>query len=576
MRHVWNGTSGVYSAPMASETSAITFDASAKPAVPASGTAGREAARWMPLVVAAIPCLVFAGLWNDGWLNWDDTLHVTENPLLNPITAEGIARFWTQAYAGLYIPVAYMLFAAESVAARWLAGAAPDATPDPHLFRLVSIMLHATNAVLVAAVLKKLRIETSIAAAAGAILFAIHPLQVEAVAWISEQRGLLAAALALGALLCHLEPACEGVARVFRRTDVFAALLFVLALLSKPQVASWPLVALLLGGLGNGPPIAVRATRLVPWVLAAAVIVAVSRSLQTAEAVVGQHVLWWQRPVIAGDALAFYGTKLLLPFHLALDYGQTPGLVLASHTHWLVAACSWLALAGTTIALRHDVLRRAIWVGVLGLLPTLGFVPFDFQEWSTVADRYAYLAMLGPALAFGAGCQFLVRHRSWLWAVVPLVALTTCGWLSWRQSACWKDSFTVFQQCLRVNPNSFPASLNLGNSLVDEGRVDEAVGHLQHAVTLGDPHPDRHKAYAALANALHRQGRIEESADVYRDALRIAPERGDLHNDYGSLLASQGRFAEAAESFSRAIKLGFDHAEVRRNLEQARRLGEGR
>jgi tetratricopeptide (TPR) repeat protein len=104
----------------------------------------------------------------------------------------------------------------------------------------------------------------------------------------------------------------------------------------------------------------------------------------------------------------------------------------------------------------------------------------------------------------------------------------------------------------------------------------ESVGHLQHAVTLGDPHPDRHKAYAALANALHRQGRIAESADVYRDALRIAPKRGDLHNDYGSLLASQGRFAEAAESFSKAIKLGFDHAEVRRYLEQTRRLGDGR
>ena len=527
------------------------------------------------VAVAVIPCLTFAGLWNAGWLNWDDTLHVTENPWLNPITVDGIAHFWTHAYRGLYIPVAYMLFAAETFTARWLTGAAPDAIPDPHVFRLVSLTLHATNAVLVAVILGKLRIETGFAAAAGAILFAIHPLQVEAVAWISEQRGLLAAALALGALLCHLEPEPPGGARVFRRTDVFAALLFVLALLSKPQVASWPLVTLLLGGLGNGPPIAVRATRLVPWVLAAAVIVAVSRGLQLGEAI-GRYVAWWERPVIAGDALAFYGTKLVLPFHLALDYGRTPELVLASQTHWLEAASSWLALAAAAIALRHDVLRRAIWVSVLGLLPTLGFVPFDFQEWSTVADRYAYLAMLGPALAFAAGCQFLVRHRAWLWAVVPLVTLAACGWLSWWQSTCWTDSVAVFQQCLRVNPHSLPASLNLGNSLVDAGRVDEAMGHLRHAVTLGNQHPVRHKAFAALAMALHRQGRLGESADVYRDALRIAPDRGDLHNDYGSLLASQGRFAEAAESFSTAIKLGFDHAQVRRNLDRARRLADGR
>lgn len=556
---------------MASETSADALNLFSEPAVPARGTA-----RWVPLVVAAVPCLTFAGLWNADWLNWDDTLHVTENPLLNPITIDGIARFWTHAYRGLYIPVAYMLFAAETFTTRWLAGAAADATPDPHLFRLVSIALHATNAVLVAVVSKQLRIGTSVAAAAGAILFAIHPLQVEAVAWISEQRGLLAAALALGALLCHLKPEPPGGARVFRRTDMFAALLFVLALLSKPQVASWPLVALLLGGLGNRPPIAVRATRLVPWVLAAAAIVAVSRGLQLGEAI-GRHVAWWERPVIAGDALAFYGTKLVLPFHLALDYGRTPALVLTSQTHWLVAAGSWLALAAAAIALRHhDVLRCSIWVAFLGLLPTLGFVPFDFQEWSTVADRYAYLALLGPALAFGAACQFLVRHRAGLWAGVPLMALAACGWLSWQQSTCWRDSIAVFQQCLRVNPNSFPASLNLGNSLVDAGRIDEAIGHLQHAVTLGNQHPVRHKALAALAMAFHRQGRIEESAELYREALRIAPERGDLHNDYGSLLASQGRFAEAAESFRRAIKLGFDHAEVRRNLEQARRLGDGR
>jgi hypothetical protein len=156
------------------------------------------------IAVVGLVCLVFGRIVAHDWVEFDDLLHIVENPSLAPVTWRSLVGFWTQGYEHLYIPVSYTLFAVEAVAARWLAAAAPTAAPAPWLFHLMSVAMHVAATLVVRRILVQ-RCGSPWAAAAGAAMFAIHPLQVESVAWISEQRGLLSGLLALLAVDRFLE-----------------------------------------------------------------------------------------------------------------------------------------------------------------------------------------------------------------------------------------------------------------------------------------------------------------------------------------------------------------------------------
>ena len=225
---------------------------------PEERPAERSRRRWW----ASILLIVLAGIATYGrtlpWDflgSWDDDLHVTANPGLLPPSLEGAASFWREPYGGMYVPVTYSFLMLEAWAAGGASGRAQDL--DARVFRLGSIALHAAAAVLVLLVLRALG-AGDLPALAGALLFELHPLQVEAVAWISETRGLLAAVLGLGALVLHLRAPT-----LLRR--LAALLLFALALLAKPSAACLPLIALVLDGTLRHRRWRVSLLALVPW-----------------------------------------------------------------------------------------------------------------------------------------------------------------------------------------------------------------------------------------------------------------------------------------------------------------------
>lgn len=532
---------------------------------------------WLMAALAAALIAVFGPIWSYGWLNWDDPINVTENPFLNPLSVNGLVALWRHAYAGLYIPVAYSLFAAETWVSRALGAAAAPAPPDPHVFRAVSLCLHALNGGLVWGILRR-REATPIAAVAGAGLFLLHPIQVESVAWISEQRGLLSAALGLAAVYLHLLDSASPTARASLVRDVMATGLFVLALLAKPQAAAFPLMAFVLGGgaARAGASMRVRGLRLFPWIVAVTVVFTLSRGLQPADAA-GRTIGWGQRIVVAGDAMAFYARQLVAPHGFAVDYGRSPDVVLEAGETGAMAAVVWLLLGVVAGVRQLHPVREPVAVWILGLLPTLGFVPFVHQGFSTVADRYAYAAMLGPAIAVADLWMWqgmAQPSRAGMWRRGAIVATVIgCGVLSRAQVTRWKDSVTVFSQCVQVNPLSFIGHLNLGTALVGQGRVAEAVPVLERAAEVGAAYRKVYKAWAALAEARSRLGRFAEAAEAYREAIRREPAWPGLHNDFGVVLAQQGKFADAALQFGEALRLGLDTPEVRRNLEAASRLG---
>ena len=356
-------------------------------------------------------------------------LHITDNPYLNPVTLPHVLHFWQKPYHNLFIPVsytAYALLALSRTARHALPDAARGMSPyDPHVFHAANLVLHLLNVLLVFRLLRRI-VKNPWAALGGALLFGLHPVQVESVAWISELRGLL------GSFFALLGPVALSSVRVDAagtRKTWPTALVVRLALSPVscwpccPSPARWsmPVFALLLdaGSCAEAcAPLcmACRGGDCGPRLCADDA----GRSARPRQ----PALPLWQRPFIAGDALAFYFAKMLLPLRLGIDYGRSPLFVLDHAWGYL----TWLVPVGLGLLLwllrrRYPMLCLAAALFVAGLLPALGLVPFLFQDFSTVTDRYLYLSLLGPALALAWALSRTQGRAAPVLSAVALIAL---------------------------------------------------------------------------------------------------------------------------------------------------------
>ncbi|MDH7570696.1 MAG: hypothetical protein QHJ73_14035, partial [Armatimonadota bacterium] len=383
----------------------------------------RRSAWVVPLLLLLITTGVFWEVRHLQFLNWDETIHVTANEYFDPVTPERVLRFWQRPFSGMYIPVVYTLWAGIAAFARNVPR--PDGTfaLNPSAFHTANLVVHLLNVLLAYSLLHRL-VRKPWAAAAGAALFAIHPLQVEPVAWVPGFRDLVAAFFSLLALRLYVAMVDNPSAT--RRGILYPAafVAFVLALLAKPGSAVVPFVALALHRWALGRPFLQGVRLLWPWWIASLPPQLITRSEQS----FATPTPVWARPFIAGDALAFYLGKLAWPVGLCADYGRTPEEVLGHAWGYL----TWLAPAVLGVLVwrgraRRPMLLAAAALFSLGLLPVLGFVPFIFQQFSTVADRYAYLALLGPAVALA---WWLSTQRRPAAGVATSAVLAALGFLS--------------------------------------------------------------------------------------------------------------------------------------------------
>jgi hypothetical protein len=344
------------------------------------------------LLLLALVLVAFQETRGFAFLSWDDTINVTENPLVVGAESAGLSRAWSEPYAGLYVPVAYTWF--------WCCAKLSGAgVLDPRVFHVGNLLLHFAAAWFVFRILAQL-VANERAALVGALVFAVHPLVVESVAWVTEARGLLSALLCFIALDLWLARAiAERDGRAVGATwrAVVATLCFSAALLSKPQAAALPLTLLVLDRFMVGRPWKRVLPIVFAWSALAFVVFLVTKSLQT-DATLRSLAPISSRPLVALDTFGFYAWKTVLPLDLAADYGRTPGWLLESSTR-AVLAFGFAALLAVLVAVRP--LRRWLPFAALfvsALLPVSGLVPFGYQDISTVADRYAYPALFAVAL----------------------------------------------------------------------------------------------------------------------------------------------------------------------------------
>jgi len=511
-------------------------------------------AHWEWFYLAAIVTavlLVYQPAWHGGFI-WDDDAHVTKPELRS---WQGLYRIWFQLGATQqYYPLLHSTFWVEQ--RLW-----GDALLGYHL---TNILLHAAAAVLVALVLRRLRVPGAYLAAA---IFALHPVHVESVAWITEQKNTLSAVFYLAAMLAYLR---------FDRTRNLACYgaalgLFLLGLLSKTTAATLPAALLVLfwwqrGRLSwrrdVGPLLPFFALGAVAGILTAWV----ERKLLGAEG--AEFALSFvERCLIAGRAIWFYLGKLVWPTKLIFIYPR-----------WQVSAAVWwqyLFPAAALLLLAGMWALRRRWRGPLAgllffvgtLLPALGFCNVYPFLYSFVADHFQYLASLGVITLASAGAALLLRRwPRWshlFGCVVCLALLVGLGTLTWFQSRMYADVATLYRTTIDRNPTCWMAHNNLGLALAGRGQVDEAIAHYQQALTIK---PDLATAYYNFAFVLAHLGRLDEAIAHYRKGLDFKPEDAEAHYQLGRALQMQGKIAEALAQFQQAVKIKPDYAEARNNL----------
>ena len=487
---------------------------------------------------------------------WDDDVYVTGNQLLT--APDGLRRIWFSLDSpSQYFPLVYTTFRFEH--ALW--------GLNPAGYHWINILLHAANALLLWRLLALLRIPGAWLAAA---IFALHPVQVESVAWITERKNVLMGFFFLLSLMAwvrfvNARPKEAG------NAYGLALLFYALALFSKTTACTLPAALLLILWLERKPINTRRLLQIVPFLVLGICL--------------GLVTIWWERYhqgtqgqlfaigvperfLVASRALWFYAGKLLWPVNLVFSYPRwSMSISNANDYIWPLA----IMVAGAVIYFLRTRLGRGIEVAALffaaTLSPVLGFIMLYTFRYSFVADHYQYLASIGPIALAAAGITTAAdrfgKRTALLKPVFAGALLAVLGLLTWNQCRMYADSDTLWWTTIARNPQSWMAHNNIAINLVQKGRTDEAVAHYNKALELD---PSYGEAHYNLANALVRLGRVDEAIAHYEKAVELNPNNALAYYNLGSVLVQNGRVDEAITQYRKALELNPNNAGAHNNM----------
>ncbi|MCC7205175.1 MAG: tetratricopeptide repeat protein [Phycisphaeraceae bacterium] len=514
----------------------------------------------MALILLGVTLPAYLPALRAGYI-WDDDAYVTNNLTLR--SAEGLSRIWLEPTSiPQYYPLVHTTFWLEY----HLWGLHPTG------YHLTNVLLHVLGALLLYRLL--LRLGLGRGAILAAVIFALHPVAAESVAWITERKNVLAAVFYLASALAYLRfnpPADDPPAPRRWRPYAWATLFFIAALLSKTTVATLPAAILVVIWWKRG-----RLTWRDLWPTLPWFVLGISMGLVTAW-LERHHVgvvrlpedfdlNFLQRVLIAGRAAAFYLGKLLWPADLIFIYPRwSPDP--SSITQWLYPAAVLGTLAAL-ILLRRRIGRGPAAVALLyvgALFPALGFVDVYPFRFSYVADHFQHLAMLAPIALAGAGLAWLTRQRAPRWLAVSAVVLLliTLGTLTWRQGRMYRDRETLWRTTIARNPDAWIAQINLASELIEQRRAEEALPFLHTGLALRPSDP---KAQNLLATAHWRLGRREQAVTVLQLTIQRRQDNPQTHALLAIMLTDLGRPQEALPHARFAAEIAPDDADVQRSL----------
>jgi len=543
----------------------------------------RKRASWpAPAAVVLVTAVAFLPTLRNGWVSWDDDKNFLDNPFFRGLGLDQLRWMWTTVHLGHYVPLSWMSLGLDFQ----LWGMTPAG------YHATSLVLHALSALLLYFIARRLIAAVrpvddgaAWAAAIGALLWAVHPLRVESVAWITERRDVLSGVFYFAALLAYLR-SVDG----DRRWYAVSLVAFVAALLSKGTAVTLPAALCIvnvyplrrIGGAAGWRGDAMwRVLRdVAPFAVLSVAFVAIAFvALRPVD-----QLSVSGKVAVSAYSLCFYLIKTVVPAGLSPLY-EMPLRVSIAEPRYVASILASVALVVGVwrAAPRWPALAAGACAFGALILPLLGVHQNGPQ---IAADRYTYQASAALALLGGAALLAVPRRRSHAARRIAALVVIALATLTWRQLAVWEDGESLWAQVLRVEPRSALANNNYGNLLLQKGALDSAFVHYSAAVASNPRYAEAHDnlgvAYAKMDSAaaavaqyrlalesnpqlasahvnwgvvLARQGAVDSAVAHYRAALAIDSAREDAHVNWGNALLRAGRAAEAVEHYRRALAL---------------------
>ncbi|MDM8551661.1 tetratricopeptide repeat protein [Desulfobacterales bacterium HSG2] len=515
---------------------------------------------------------------NYEFVSYDDPEYVYKNPHIRAgLTLESIQWAFTAAHSANWHPVTWL--------SHMLDVQLYGMTPGPH--HLTNVLFHIANTLLLFLILGRMTGKLWQSACVAA-LFALHPLHVESVAWVSERKDVLCTLfwlLTMGSYIRYVEQ--PGLNRYLP-----VLLFFVLGLMAKPMLITLPFVLLLLDywPLNRLPVVSCQLSvegasdvqtsgfklhasvlwEKIPLFALAAISAIVTFLVQKSEGAVGSLDALPLTARIANALVSYvsYVGKMIWPLNLAVFYPH-PEVLPA----WQIAGACLLLISVTLLAIWQIRKRPFVavgWLWYMGtLVPVIGLVQVGRQS---MADRYTYIPLIGLFIIIAWGIPDIlarwrgkkyeaVLHKTMLAATAVCLSAFTA--LTWLQVRYWSDSITLYEHSLEVTGDNYTIHYNMGNAFFSQDRFDQAGAHYLSALRAD---PESSKAHNNLGLVLARTGQPNKAFSLYVRALRIDPQFSEPHDNLGNLFASQGRLDKAIAHYLEALRLDPEFPEAHNNL----------
>jgi protein O-mannosyl-transferase len=556
------------------------------------------------VLLGLIVVVTFSPVLVSTFSGWDDEDTLRYNEAFNPPSWATLAERWAGPHLRIYIPLTHTVWHGLALISPPPPAGQGYVVPLP--FKLASLFTHALTSVLVWVLLRRLLqfrfvltghlgathvsgrndrvvhagltpglapgLAPGVAALVGAGVFALHPLQVESVGWTSGYKDLLFGLLGVCCILAYVGGEADR-SRPRPARFALAAALLILAGLSKPTAMVLPPILLVLDVVCLRRPPKESIARLLPLAVIGLAFAVSARVMQSEGVAVGRVALV-HRPLVVLESAGFYLSKWFVPTNLAFDYGRSPTRIIESASlgvPWTMAlgAAGLLALGVVIFSTwrRVPLLAAGLLIAMIAVAPVSGLAHFDFAYYSTVADHYLYLHMLGIGLAIAALCGRCSVGRSKLCVAVCAIVLLAWTVLSFRQSLTWRDITATSTQSLKVNPRSFGSMANLGTVAARAGRDQEAEAFFRQAL---DIEPNDATIRHMLAATLQEQGRLSEAIAEQRRALALMPGSVRFRFGLAELLLIDGQIDEGQRLMEEVARLEPNHPRAARMAEQAR------
>jgi hypothetical protein len=541
--------------------------------------------------VAVATLLVYLTALRNDFINWDDGAYIFENPHIRLLNAAFFKWAFFDFYSYNWHPLTWMSHALDY--ALW------GLNPLGH--HLTNIILHAINTFFVVFLVIRLldafkrtvpngqssflnEQTTLIAAGTTGLLFGLHPLHVESVAWVAERKDLLCALFYLLSIMAYTnyvgsltEEASQRISfsRFINKHYLLALAFFILALLSKPMAVSLPAVLLLLDwfpynrirSLKTLRPALIEKLPLVVLSFISSIVTVLAQ--KSGGAISSIEIVPLSIRVLVGvKALISYLWKMALPLNLIPYYSYPRDVSIVSPVYLSAVVLVIGLTAGCVVMIKKQKLWLTAWgYYVVTLLPVLGIIQVGGQS---MADRYTYLPSLGPFIIIGVFAAWILGYVSSLkkWglrikvfsAIAAVSLLVLMSYKTLMQIGIWENSIVFWNYVIEKDPNSFSEAYdNRGQALEKTGQIDRAIADYDKAIALA---PSDYEVYDIRGQAFHKMGQLERAIADYSSAIALNPSDSGAYNNRGLAFDKMGQLNRAIMDYDSAIALNPSDAHV--------------